>query len=233
MNFLAIDTSSVACSVALSLADEIAERHTELAREHTQLLVPMIEELLFEGDVSLSDLDAFVLGNGPGSFIGMRISASLVQGMAFGVSRPVVPVSSLLAVAEAAFADGDCDEVVVAQDAHMNEVYLGRFGRADSGEITALAPETLHSLSVIDGLGADGLGASARRLAAGAGWERYPALWTANADAFAELSSHKAPRARHLFPCAKTSFDAGLGIDPADIEPSYLRQKVATPPSGP
>ena len=155
MNLLAIDTSSVACSVALSLGDQIYERHAEQAREHTQLLVPMIEQLLKEGAASLADLDAFVLGNGPGSFIGMRISASLVQGMAFGVSKPVIPVSSMLAVAEAVFDERDCDEVIVAQDAHMNEVYLGRYTRAPNGAVTPRIEEQLHEQARISALGDD------------------------------------------------------------------------------
>ena len=68
MNLLAIDTSSVACSVALQHGGDVAERHEEQAREHTRLLVPMIQELLQQASVELTDLDAIVLGNGPGSF---------------------------------------------------------------------------------------------------------------------------------------------------------------------
>ena len=106
MKLLALDTSSLACSVALLTDGDIVQRYTEQAREHTKLVVPMIEDVLAEGGTALGDVDAFVLGNGPGSFIGLRISASLVQGMAFGVDRPVVPVSSMLAVAAAKLLQG-------------------------------------------------------------------------------------------------------------------------------
>ena len=224
MNLLAIDTSSVACSVALSLGDQIYERHAEQAREHTQLLVPMIEQLLKEGAASLADLDAFVLGNGPGSFIGMRISASLVQGMAFGVSKPVIPVSSMLAVAEAVFDERDCDEVIVAQDAHMNEVYLGRYTRAPNGAVTPRIEEQLHEQARISALGDD-----IERVAAGAGWRLYPDLLAANESVLSEISGQLHPSARYLLPSASRSFDNGGSIDPADISPSYLRLKVATP----
>ena len=131
MNLLAIDTSSVACSVALQHEGKVSERHEEQAREHTRLLVPMIRELLQESSVELTDLDAIVLGNGPGSFIGMRIAASVAQGLAFGSGLNIVPVSSLAAIAAQVFREHDADEVVVTQDAHMSEVYLGIFRRGD------------------------------------------------------------------------------------------------------
>lgn len=225
MKLLAIDTSSVACSVALSLGDEVAQRHTEQAREHTQLLVPMIEELLSEGGVSLKDLDAFVLGNGPGSFIGMRISASLVQGMAFGVSRPVVPVSSLLAVAEAVFDERDCDEVIVAQDAHMHQVYIGRYVREPGGAVIPNVEERICEQVKISGLDDD-----VERIAAGAGWRQYPDLLAANDSALAEVSRQMHPAARYLLSSAVRALENGCEIDPADLSPSYLRHKVATPP---
>ena len=99
MNLLAIDTSSLACSVALRAGDALIERHEEQAREHTRLLTPMIMEVLAESGMNLPQLDAIVLGNGPGSFIGMRIAASVAQGLAHGAGLSIVPVSSLAAVA--------------------------------------------------------------------------------------------------------------------------------------
>ena len=94
MNLLGIDTSSLACSVALQHGDDIIERHEEQAREHTRLLVPMIRAVLEEAGLSTAGLDAIVLGNGPGSFIGMRIAASVAQGLAHGAGIAIVPVSS-------------------------------------------------------------------------------------------------------------------------------------------
>ena len=91
MKLLALDTSSVACSVALQIGDDVVERHEEQPREHTRLLMPMIESLLADAGVVLSDLDAIVLGNGPGSFIGMRIAASVAQGLAFGAALANCP----------------------------------------------------------------------------------------------------------------------------------------------
>ena len=94
MRLLAIETSSEACSVALQDGEVIREQHRIEPREHTRILLPMIRQLLDESGLVAKDLDAVVLGNGPGSFIGMRISASVAQGLCFGAGLPLVPVSS-------------------------------------------------------------------------------------------------------------------------------------------
>ena len=94
MRLLAFDTSSVACTVGLQDGDELFIQHEEQPREHTRLLMPMIRSVLAEAHVELSDLDGIVLGNGPGSFIGMRIAASVAQGLAFGANLRIAPVSS-------------------------------------------------------------------------------------------------------------------------------------------
>ncbi len=226
MKLLAVDTSSIACSVALEVGDIVLERHEVRAREHTRLVVPMIRSVLDEGQCKLDSLDAIVLGNGPGSFIGMRIATALVQGMAHGAGLRVAPVSSLLAVAEQVFQEADASEVIVAQDAHMNEVYLGRFG-LDGDVVRPLAAEILQAQERLT------LDASEARVAAGAGWDRYPALWDENADLFIERSDIDVPTARFLFPAAKRQLQHGELLDPADVVPAYLRQQVASPPKQP
>lgn len=219
----------MACSVALRVGDAVYERHEELPREHTRLLIPMIRSVLDEPGVSLNELDAIVLGNGPGSFIGTRIAASVAQGLAFASGQPVVPVSSLAAVAGEVIADKDVWEVVVAQDAHMNEVYLGIFEPDGDGLVAASAPERLHGQGHIDGLDparVDG------RVAAGFGWQRYPELLAANEGQFGRLSGAWHPHARYLLPLGAAAAAAGRAIDPKELNPAYLRQKVAEKPSG-
>jgi tRNA threonylcarbamoyladenosine biosynthesis protein TsaB len=201
---LAIDTSSVACSVALHLGTSAFERHEEKAREHTRILTPMIREVLMEGDVELADLDAIVLGNGPGSFIGMRIAASVAQGLAHGAGLNIVPVSSLAAVAAQAFAETDANSVIVAQDAHMN------------GQVPVAELES-----------ADARG----RIAAGFGWRRYPKLAAANEALIESHSEILHPRARYLLPLGAIALQNGEHVDPKDIVPAYLRHKVAEIPA--
>ena len=227
MNLLAIDTSSVACSVALQHGDDIAERHEEQPREHTRLLVPMIQELLQETSVELTDLDAIVLGNGPGSFIGMRIAASVAQGLAFGSGLEIVPVSSLAAVAAQIFCEHDADEVVVTQDAHMSEVYLGIFGRGEDALPVELIAERLHGQRPIAELEQR----ATIRAAAGSGWQRYPELLEANIAFLDEIIELPHPRARHLLALGAKGFASGAAIAPQDVLPAYLRQKVAEKPA--
>ncbi len=227
MKLLALDTSSVACSVALQIDDKIIDQHEEQPREHTRLLLPMIESLLRESEASLGDLDAIVLGNGPGSFIGMRIAASVAQGLAYGASLQIVPVSSMAAVAARALADHEADEVVVAQDAHMNEVYLGVYGPGPDGAVKDRLPERLHGLSVIEELDSE---TSGGRVAAGYGWQRYPELLVENRDRVTRVLDILHPRARDLLGLGAAGLEAGHGIEPREVQPAYLRQKVAQKP---
>jgi tRNA threonylcarbamoyladenosine biosynthesis protein TsaB len=227
MRLLAIDTSSLACSVALDTGSEIAERHEEKAREHTRLLTPMIREVLADAGLSLQQLDAIVLGNGPGSFIGMRIGGSVAQGLAHAAGLKIVPVSSLAAVAAEVQAESDAREVVVAQDAHMNEVYLGAFGRGAANMPESLFPECLQTQTLIEGLDES---SAPGRTAAGYGWERYPALAAANADFIGSRSDVMHPRARFLLPLGQLGIKEGAAIRPQDLVPAYLRSKVAQKP---
>ena len=227
MKLLAIDTSSLACSVALDLDGGIIERHEEQEREHTRLLVPMIRELLEEAGLESTGLDAIVLGNGPGSFIGMRIAASVAQGLAHGAGIRIVPVSSLAAVAIEVFDRSEAAEVVVAQDAHMGEVYLGAWRRGDRPLPEALLEERLQGqtpIAELDEVHADS------RYAAGFGWQRYPHLLVVNEDRIGQRSDVLYPRARYLLPLGEQALAEGRAIDPRDLVPAYLRSKVAEKP---
>ena len=227
MKLLALDTSSLACSVALSLGNDLLERHEEQAREHTRLLVPMVRELIDEAEIEMSDLDAIILGNGPGSFIGMRIAASVAQGLAHGAGLGIVPVSSLAAVAAEVFAQGDEEFVAVTQDAHMSEVYLGLFERSADNLPVARSPERIHDQSAIAEL--DDLQPGSC-VAAGAGWQRYPTLAENNRPNLSKMSGNLYPRAAHLLSIGAKMFRDSGTIAPAELTPAYLRQKVAEKP---
>lgn len=224
MNLLALDTSSDACSVALQLGTKIVERHLVRPKEHTQLLIPMLQEVLAEGGVTVSDLDAIAPGIGPGSFIGVRIAASVAQGIAFATGRKLVPVSSLAAIAAESFATHSIDQVAVAQDAHVQEIYLARYRRGHANEPIAVGDAALVGIAAIDCL-ADGDGWHA----AGAGWNRYPELLTLNAGRLAGRVDIAHPRARYLLGLASSAWQAGQAIEPDALLPDYLRQQVASP----
>lgn len=220
MKLLALDTSTLACSVALQCGDEVIERHELQAREHTRLLLPMIQSLLAEAGLVPGNLDAVVLGNGPGSFIGMRIAASVAQGLCFAAGLGIVPVSSLRAVAVPALAAGG--RVLVAQDAHMNEVYLAGYAAGEDGLPVLVRAVSLQPAGVIDGL-------DSQWLAAGAGWDRYPELLAGNANQLKGRSGEPYPRARHVLRLGLARWRESGAIAPDTLEPAYVRDEVAQP----
>jgi tRNA threonylcarbamoyladenosine biosynthesis protein TsaB len=226
VNLLALDTSSLACTVGLQFEGQMFTRYEEKPREHTQLLMPMIRSVLDEAKIDLQELDAIVLGNGPGSFIGMRIGASVAQGLAYGAGLKIVPVSSMAVVA-AEVAAREAVRVVVAQDAHMQEVYLGIY---DAGPEAAawLIEERLQPCDKIAELD-DGQA----YVAAGFGWQRFPELLEANRDNLARVSEVLYPNARYLLKLGAVACQQGESLAPEDVVPAYLRQKVAEKPKTP
>ena len=222
MKQLAIETSSTACSVALAVGESITSEHVVEPRAHTQILVPMIDRLLGDAGLVPSDLDAVVLGNGPGSFIGMRIGASVAQGICFAAGIELVPISSLAAIAAQVFADGDDRRVVVTQDARMNEVYVGVYDRHSDGLPAVDGEEYIAPASDLSL-------ADAPFVAAGGGWQRYPetiARYEAQLRGHSEITE---PSAHNLLEMVLAG--EGAAIAPASLQPAYLRHRVAEPPS--
>ena len=145
MNFLALDTSSVACSVAISKGDEIVSSHKVNAGSHSLTLIPTIQETLETAKIKLDDLDAIILGIGPGSFVGTRIGAAVAQGIAFGVDTEIVTVSSMEIVALEAMIKNNLDKITVVQDARMDEVYIGKYA-LKGDNIETLSPIKIYPI---------------------------------------------------------------------------------------
>ena len=228
MKLLALDTSSDACSVAVMHGELTVSRHAEAAREHTRTLMPMIREAMGEAQLGFDDLEAVVLGNGPGSFIGVRIAAAVTQGIAFAAGLRVVPVSSMAALALQVLDETPGDVAAIAQDAHMQEVYFGLYRRTADGLAKPLVDERLagqerlHELAALDGV---------RCIAAGKGWQLYPELETANAGLLTTMCDREVPNARYVLKLGCAACARGESIDPVDVNPAYLRQKVASVPA--
>lgn len=222
-NFLALDTSSNACSVAVQANGKVVHRHVVEARAHSKIVLPFIVELLQESNIDVADLDAIVFGNGPGSFIGLRIGASVVQGLSFGAGIEIVPISSLAAIAAEAFAASDVEQVAVAQDARMGEVYLGIFLRGESDSPVPINEERIvpaDSLILRDG----------SLSIAGGAWDRYADLLANNRGNVLSQLPISVPDARFLLKLGATAFLEGLGVAPEKLRPAYLRTKVADKP---
>jgi len=133
MKLLAIDTSGPLCSAALLIDGQVTQRAELAPRRHAELILPMMDSLLEEAGLELTDLAALAYGQGPGSFTGVRIAAAVVQGAAFGADRSVVGVSTLAALAQGAWRVHDLRKVICAQDARMGEVYWGAYALDDHG----------------------------------------------------------------------------------------------------
>ena len=228
MKLLALDTSSDACTVAVRNGDGLVARHALAAKQHTRLLMPMINEAMSESGLEFRELDALVLGNGPGSFIGMRIGAAVAQGIAFAAQLRVVPVSSMAALALQALDEHEEDLVAVAQDAHMQEVYLGLYRRSSDGLITGAGGERLAGQVSLPEL------ATLPRLscvAAGRGWRQYPDLYAANESTYSRTRELVVPDARFVLELGMRAFRSGEHVAAADVDPAYLRQQVASTPA--
>ena len=235
MNLLALDTSTEACSAALSWAGQLSVREVEAPRGHADLLLPMIDELLGDAGITLSDLHAIAFARGPGSFTGVRLAASVVQGLAFGAGLPVVPVSTLAAVAlralETARHEGlEPEEIWVCNDARMGEVYHAVFAVRDLAQAAAKAASIVESVSAPTVVAERWGSRSVRGLAIGAGhgFRAYPDL--AAAPGLANVYPNLLPRAREVLALAMPAVEAGLGVDPTQALPIYVRDEVAKIP---
>lgn len=233
MNLLAIETSTEACSVAVWVSGEVFARHEIAPRRHAESVLPWAEALLAEAGIARSQLDAVAVGRGPGAFTGVRLGVALAQGMALALDLPVVPVSTLAALALSAGLPepgGQPRQVLAVIDARMREVYAGRFeisqdvsGAASAHALdaeTVLAPQALalpdtglwHAVGT--GLGAES-GLLAARLQAAPGLRLAACL--------PEALPHAADVAR----LAAAAFARGEAVAPERLEPAYLRDKVA------
>ncbi|MBC8024955.1 MAG: tRNA (adenosine(37)-N6)-threonylcarbamoyltransferase complex dimerization subunit type 1 TsaB [Steroidobacteraceae bacterium] len=225
MRILAIDTATEACSVSLGIGDRQLDRYVELERGHAEHLLPMVQELLAEGGVTLKSLDAIAFGRGPGGFTGVRLAASVVQGLAFGSGIGVVPVSDLAAIAERVWTDRPAlERVLIVNDARMREVYWCAF-RRDAIPVS-LGPELVGPESTVE---MPEPGAS--WLAAGRGLRAWPALADRCRAAGAEILPDLLPRAAEVLTLARHEVAAGRILKPADALPVYVRDNVAEVPS--
>jgi len=223
MKILAIDTATEACSAALHVDGEVTQKYRVAPREHSHILLPMIEELLADSAISLSNLDALAFGRGPGSFMGVRIAAGVTQGIAFAWDLPVIPVSTLAAIAQVAHAESGATKVLAAIDARMNEVYWGAFTLADNGCMQLAGAESVIPPDAVTRPEATGW------TGAGTGWSAYGEALSAavGSDALATVLDACLPSAEAILSLAVPEFEAGNSVPAAKAVPVYLRDNVA------
>lgn len=220
---LSLDSSTDACSVALLVNGTLFSRFEIATKSHTQRLLPMVDELLGEQQMVLADLDALAFGRGPGSFTGLRICMGIVQGLAYGANLPVIPVSTLEAMAMGFYRHHPArnEPVFTALDARMEEVYWAVFERDEQGFPQPLTEEAVMSPGKI----ADNLpGFSQASVAAiGAGWH-YPDMPHTLAYS---LDLKPCPHADDIALLAARYYTEGRMSTINEAQPSYLRDSIS------
>lgn len=217
MILLAIETATDACSAALAIDGEILERFEIAPRAHTELILPMIDELMAEAGIRIAQMDALAFSRGPGAFTGVRIAVGVAQGIAFGADLPVVPVSTLAALAQGM----RTDKVLAALDARMDEVYWGAYRRNASGVMELDGEECVSSPGEVP-------------LPSGEGWQGAGTGWTAYESALSgRCAGHinawdgaVFPRARDVAVLGLAGYRAGQAVSAEQALPVYLRDKV-------
>ncbi|HET7370737.1 MAG TPA: tRNA (adenosine(37)-N6)-threonylcarbamoyltransferase complex dimerization subunit type 1 TsaB [Gammaproteobacteria bacterium] len=219
MKLLAIDTATEYCSVALYLDGAISDRAAHEPRAHADNVLPFVSELLAEAGLALQQLDGISFGRGPGGFTGLRVAASVTQGLAFGADLPVAGISDLAALAYGAFDRHGWRDVAAALDARMGEIYYGLYRVSGNGieviQDDALAPPDQVTWPV------------GEWRAAGPGWPAHrDALPAAVREAVGETDDAP-PQARAIAVLGATELSAGRGVAPELAIPVYLRDRVA------
>jgi tRNA threonylcarbamoyladenosine biosynthesis protein TsaB len=215
MRVLAIETSSEHCSVALQQGGEVLS-HTELAgQKHSEILLARIDRLLADAGCGLQDLDGIAFGAGPGSFTGVRIAASVAQGLALGLELPVMPVCTLEALAEAS----NHDRVACALDARLDEVYFAAYQRSGEKWQAIIEPclSVIGELPLLPGEGWSGVGS---------GFAILEGELTRHLQ-LAQTRPEQFPEARAIAALGARMLANGGGLDAAAAQPIYLRDKVA------
>lgn len=218
MKLLALETATEACSAALHVDGRVIARFRHAPRLQTDLLLPMIDEVLAEAGLGLGDLEALAYSRGPGAFTGVRIAAAAVQALAFSRDLPVVPVSSLQALAQGAWRVHGATRVLSVFDARMDEVYAGGFALQDGlmqpvGEEHVCAPARLPA--ALQG----------EWFAAGNGVAAYEALLRGQCT-LTGTDATLFPSAQDVLPLALATFARSGGLAPELALPVYLRDEV-------
>jgi tRNA threonylcarbamoyladenosine biosynthesis protein TsaB len=242
MRLLALDASTEACSVALLEDGRSIGRSSELGRGHAEEILRMVNAVLGEAGASLGSLDGIAAGVGPGSFTGVRISVSVAQGLAFGAGLPVVPVSTLEALALREI-DHGAERVLACLDARMGEVYFEAFASDRERALVSLGTPAVGPPSTVSlpawptdlGESADRLepadrspSIGVRRFAGvGRGFAAYPELLRLSGLELRAGADRALPDAREMAVLGASRLRAGGGLDPADLDPLYVRNKVA------
>lgn len=222
MIILAFDTSTNACTVALQIDDTIFSRHEIAPSQHAKLILSMIQDLLLEAKITVNELDAVAFGCGPGSFIGVRLATATAQGLAFGLTIPLIPISTLQTLAQTAFFSKG-GVVASAWDARMHEIYWGLY-QADSHDI--MQPKQIDALCMPSTIDIETI-SQVPCVFAGNAWGVYekdfpPQLFLKAIVKRTDIY----PDAKAMLAIAKSKYLNNEIVSPENAHPHYLRHHV-------
>lgn len=220
MNLLALDTSSAACSASLMLKDKMKTLYELTPRGHSDLILTMCDQLLAEEKLLPSQLDGIAFGRGPGSFTGLRIASGVTQGIAFSANLPIIPISSLAALAHKTHIENKQNNILVAMDAKMQEVYWGAF-KFDAGKL-------VHSAEGLCQPSALPIATDVKWFAVGDAWTTYQACFSEQLVArIVGFDTDSLPSAENIAYLAQQNLIDGKTYPPEKAVPVYLRNNVA------
>lgn len=234
MKILAVDASTEACSAAVYVNGEIVERLTVEPRKHIELLKPMTEEVMEAAEIEFKELHGLAFTVGPGSFAGLRIACGFMQGLGAGLNIPIVPISTLAALAYPVLAENPDAIVMPIMDAKMNEVYWGVYALDDDGDLKIIEKDQVNSLADVYAKRDDiceqieaktGKYGEFKFLAVGDGWALDAGSLETMGTTFVE--DHNYPRAGDLTLLAMKDLEKGLGLYADQVSPVYLRHNIA------
>ncbi|MBV9575574.1 MAG: tRNA (adenosine(37)-N6)-threonylcarbamoyltransferase complex dimerization subunit type 1 TsaB [Gammaproteobacteria bacterium] len=218
MKILALESSSIACSVALQEGEKITALHKIAPMQQAKLILSMVNELLVTHSLDLQSLDAIAYGAGPGSFTGIRIASSVAQGLAYANQKPIISISSLAAMAQAAYEEQGWMSLLVAVDARMEQIYWARYEVRERQLVELIGEEKLirpEHIKIED---------SAKCYGIGDGWDQYrQKLLDCLPIAPLAIASSQLPTAHALLLLAKFKWEQGEWEGPFNAEPHYLR----------
>jgi tRNA threonylcarbamoyladenosine biosynthesis protein TsaB len=221
VKILAFDTSSSVCSVGLLNEDKIHSLDQLAPMQHAQLILPMILEQLNFFSLTFNQLDAIAYGCGPGSFTGIRIANSVAQALGFAWNLPIIQISSLAVMAQAAFLEKQCPNLLVSLDARMGQIYWAAY-RANHYNIVDLIGD--ESVNCPENVQDVPLSLNSNWHAIGDGWEKYGAqLMTQLKIRPQTIDALQKPTATALLELARVKFEQQEWINPSQAAPRYLR----------
>jgi len=227
VRLLALDTSTEACSAALYLDGQVRVRFEMAPREHSRVLLPMLDSLLAEAQLHVGALDGLAYGRGPGAFTGVRIAAGTVQGIGLGCDLPVVAVSSLAALAQGVRREFASERVMSAIDARMGEVYWATYRLGPDGLMELIGDEQVVAPGAVPIPSGD------HWHGAGSGWGAYgDALRGRLAGLVGDIHPRRYPSAEDVAVLGAAGLQRGRAVSAERALPVYLRDRVASKPGG-